>query len=108
LGRNFTPTRAELARARKTKADRFFWFDQMPDGLDRPKFSAWPNRSWVASSTNVMPRRCRRPFFLRNLVTMGLHLKNCRHAPQSLERSTFAPAAGLESAVSSISAILPR
>jgi putative pyruvate formate lyase activating enzyme len=30
LGRDYTPTRAELARARKTKADRFFWFDEVP------------------------------------------------------------------------------
>jgi hypothetical protein len=30
LGRDFTPTQAELARAHKTKADRFFWFDEMP------------------------------------------------------------------------------
>jgi hypothetical protein len=30
LGRDFTPTQAELARAYKTKADRFFWFDEMP------------------------------------------------------------------------------
>jgi putative pyruvate formate lyase activating enzyme len=31
LGRDYTPTQAELARARKTKADRFFWFDEVPD-----------------------------------------------------------------------------
>ena len=31
LGRDFVPTRADLGRARKTKADRFFWFDEMPD-----------------------------------------------------------------------------
>jgi putative pyruvate formate lyase activating enzyme len=30
LGRNFTPTQAELRRARRTKADRLFWFDQVP------------------------------------------------------------------------------
>ena len=30
MGRDFTPTQAELARARKTKADRFFWFDEVP------------------------------------------------------------------------------
>jgi putative pyruvate formate lyase activating enzyme len=30
LGREFTPTPAELKRARKTKADRFFWFDEVP------------------------------------------------------------------------------
>src|SRR5262249_44656247 len=31
LGRDFTPTQVELKRARKTKADRFFWFDAVPD-----------------------------------------------------------------------------
>jgi putative pyruvate formate lyase activating enzyme len=31
LGGDYTPTAAELARARKTKADRFFWFDEAPD-----------------------------------------------------------------------------
>lgn len=31
LGRNFTPTQAELTRARATKADRFFHFDEMSD-----------------------------------------------------------------------------
>ena len=31
LGRSFAPTQAELRRARKTKADRFFWFDEMPE-----------------------------------------------------------------------------
>ena len=31
LGRDFTPTQAELGRARRTKADRLFWFDEMPD-----------------------------------------------------------------------------
>jgi putative pyruvate formate lyase activating enzyme len=30
LGRDYAPTRAELVRARKTKADRFFWFDEVP------------------------------------------------------------------------------
>jgi putative pyruvate formate lyase activating enzyme len=30
LGRDFEPTRAELARARRTKADRFFAFDEVP------------------------------------------------------------------------------
>jgi putative pyruvate formate lyase activating enzyme len=29
LGRDYAPTRTELARARKTKADRFFWFDEV-------------------------------------------------------------------------------
>jgi putative pyruvate formate lyase activating enzyme len=31
LGRDFTPTQAELRRALRTKADRLFWFDQIPD-----------------------------------------------------------------------------
>jgi putative pyruvate formate lyase activating enzyme len=31
LGRDFMPTPVELKRARKTKADRFFWFDEMPE-----------------------------------------------------------------------------
>jgi putative pyruvate formate lyase activating enzyme len=31
LGRDFVPTQAELARARRTKADPFWWFDEMPD-----------------------------------------------------------------------------
>jgi putative pyruvate formate lyase activating enzyme len=30
LGRDFTPTPGELKRARKTKADRFLWFDEVP------------------------------------------------------------------------------
>ena len=30
LGRGFMPTRAELARAHRTKADRFWWFDETP------------------------------------------------------------------------------
>jgi len=30
LGRDFTPTPAELKRARRTKADRFLWFDEVP------------------------------------------------------------------------------
>jgi len=30
LGRDFTPTAADLTRARKTKADRFLWFDETP------------------------------------------------------------------------------
>jgi putative pyruvate formate lyase activating enzyme len=30
LGRDFMPTQAELVQARKTKADRFFWFDEVP------------------------------------------------------------------------------
>jgi putative pyruvate formate lyase activating enzyme len=31
LGRDFTPMPAERKQARKTKADRFFWYDEMPD-----------------------------------------------------------------------------
>jgi putative pyruvate formate lyase activating enzyme len=31
LGRDFAPAQRELALARKTKADRFFWFDETPD-----------------------------------------------------------------------------
>src|SRR5262245_46918521 len=31
LGRDFEPTRAELARARRTKADRFFAFGEVPE-----------------------------------------------------------------------------
>jgi putative pyruvate formate lyase activating enzyme len=31
LGRDFKPTAMELKQARQTKADRFFWFDEMPD-----------------------------------------------------------------------------
>ena len=31
LGRDFAPTQAELRQARKTKADRFLWFDELPD-----------------------------------------------------------------------------
>jgi putative pyruvate formate lyase activating enzyme len=30
LGRDFAPTKAELAEARKTRADRFWWFDEAP------------------------------------------------------------------------------
>jgi putative pyruvate formate lyase activating enzyme len=30
LGRDFAPSAAELKRARKTKADRFFWFEEVP------------------------------------------------------------------------------
>jgi putative pyruvate formate lyase activating enzyme len=31
LGRDFTPTPSELTRARRMKADRFFWFEEVPD-----------------------------------------------------------------------------
>jgi hypothetical protein len=34
LGRDFTPTQVERKRARKTKADRFFWFDEVPDAAE--------------------------------------------------------------------------
>ena len=32
LGRGFVPTATELAQARRTKADRFFWFEEVPGG----------------------------------------------------------------------------
>jgi putative pyruvate formate lyase activating enzyme len=31
LGRDFAPTSMELKRARRTKADRFFWYDERPE-----------------------------------------------------------------------------
>jgi putative pyruvate formate lyase activating enzyme len=31
LGRDFTPTPAELKRARRTKADHFLWFEELSD-----------------------------------------------------------------------------
>jgi putative pyruvate formate lyase activating enzyme len=31
LGRDFVPTQSELRQARKTKADRFFWFGDVPE-----------------------------------------------------------------------------
>src|SRR5262249_42533214 len=34
LGRGFVPTRAELRRARATKADRFFAFDELPGAAE--------------------------------------------------------------------------
>jgi putative pyruvate formate lyase activating enzyme len=38
---DFVPTPAEIKQARKTKADRFFWFDEMPDAaLYDGKFNA--------------------------------------------------------------------
>src|SRR4029453_13429706 len=41
LGRDFTPTPVELRRARRTKADRFFWFDETPDkAVYEGKFNA--------------------------------------------------------------------
>jgi putative pyruvate formate lyase activating enzyme len=41
LGRNYKPTEAELTRAHKTKADRFFWFDEVADaGVFDGKFNA--------------------------------------------------------------------
>ena len=41
LGRDFTPTQVELGRARRTKADRLFWFDEVPDqALYEGKFNA--------------------------------------------------------------------
>ena len=41
LGRDFTPTQAELKRVRRTKADRLFWFDEVPGkALYEGKFNA--------------------------------------------------------------------
>jgi putative pyruvate formate lyase activating enzyme len=41
LGGDYTPSPAELKRARKTKADRFFWFDEVPgDAVYDGKFNA--------------------------------------------------------------------
>jgi putative pyruvate formate lyase activating enzyme len=41
LGRDFTPTEAELKRAHRTKADRFFCFDEVPgDSVFDGKFNA--------------------------------------------------------------------
>ena len=41
LGRDFTPTQVELGRARRTKADRLFWFDDVPGkALYEGKFNA--------------------------------------------------------------------
>jgi putative pyruvate formate lyase activating enzyme len=37
LGHDFTPTKAEFARAQQTKADRFLWFDEVPDAYARPR-----------------------------------------------------------------------
>jgi putative pyruvate formate lyase activating enzyme len=34
LGRGFVPTSAERKRARQTKADRFFFFDEVPEFAD--------------------------------------------------------------------------
>jgi putative pyruvate formate lyase activating enzyme len=34
LGRDFAPAPAALARARRTKADRFWWFDEVPGAAD--------------------------------------------------------------------------
>src|SRR6516164_7081465 len=41
LGREFAPTRDDLKRARRTKADRLFWFDEVPGkALYEGKFNA--------------------------------------------------------------------
>src|ERR1700745_815320 len=41
LGRDFAPSPAELKRARKTKANRFFWFDEVPGAASyEGKFNA--------------------------------------------------------------------
>jgi putative pyruvate formate lyase activating enzyme len=52
LGRDFTPTKAEVARARRTKADRFFWFDEVPDAaVYEGRFNApmlWNSNFFIA------------------------------------------------------------
>src|SRR5215472_16454398 len=52
LGRDFTPTQAELRRARRTKADRLFWFDEVPGkALYEGKFNApmlWNSNFFMA------------------------------------------------------------
>src|SRR6516164_3894953 len=41
LGRDFVPTQAELGRALRTKADRLFWFEEMPEkAVYEGKFNA--------------------------------------------------------------------
>jgi putative pyruvate formate lyase activating enzyme len=41
LGRDFVPTQAELGRALRTKADRLFWFEEMPEkAVYEEKFNA--------------------------------------------------------------------
>ena len=41
LGGDFTPPQAELRQARRTKADRLVWFDEVPDkALYEGKFNA--------------------------------------------------------------------
>jgi putative pyruvate formate lyase activating enzyme len=41
LGRDFVPTQAELRRALRTKADRLFWFEEMPEkAVYEGKFNA--------------------------------------------------------------------
>jgi putative pyruvate formate lyase activating enzyme len=41
LGRDFAPTQSELKRARRTKADRLFWFDEVPgNAVYDSKFNA--------------------------------------------------------------------
>jgi putative pyruvate formate lyase activating enzyme len=41
LGRDFQPTQAELGRVRRTKADRLFWFDEVPEkAMCEGKFNA--------------------------------------------------------------------
>jgi len=55
LGRDFTPTQAELKRARRTKADRFFFFDELPDAATyEGRFNApilWNSNFFITSES---------------------------------------------------------
>ena len=55
LGRDFTPTQAELKRARRTKADRFFFFDELPDAAAyEGRFNApilWNSNFFITSES---------------------------------------------------------
>src|SRR5262249_42247129 len=59
LGRNFAPTQAELARARRTKADRFLWFDEAPgDAVFDGKFNApmlWNSNFFMTLESMKIP-----------------------------------------------------
>jgi putative pyruvate formate lyase activating enzyme len=55
LGRDFTPTQAELKRARRTKADRSFFFDELPDAATYDgRFNApilWNSNFFITSES---------------------------------------------------------
>jgi pyruvate-formate lyase-activating enzyme len=55
LGRDFAPTQAELRRARKTKADRFLWFDEVPgNAVYDDKFNApmlWNSNFFITTES---------------------------------------------------------